>query len=74
LSSNHKLVEVYRASGEVEALAIKAMLESFGVPSILRSHASSSVHPFSVDGMGEVKVMVWDVDVEKAEELINSKE
>jgi hypothetical protein len=40
LNRNHKLVKVYRASGELEALTIKSMLESFGVPAMLRSNAA----------------------------------
>ena len=49
-----KLVDVYRASGELEAQVIKGLLESNGIRCILRSDAASSVHAFTVDGMGEV--------------------
>jgi hypothetical protein len=73
LNRNHKLVKVYRASGELEALTIKSMLESFGVPAMLRSNAAGSVHPFSVDGMGMVEVMVNESDAEYAEQLINDR-
>ncbi len=73
MNNNTKLVTVYRAVGEIEALAIKAMLESFGIPSMLKSHASSSVHVFTVDGLGEVQVMVNQGDYEEAMQLINSR-
>jgi len=65
-----KLVDVYRASGEIEAHVIKGLLESNGIPCILRSDAASSVHAFTVDGMGEVAVSVLEAMAEKARELI----
>ncbi|MDD4635748.1 MAG: DUF2007 domain-containing protein [Dehalococcoidales bacterium] len=73
MNNIHKLIRVYQASGELEALAIKSMLESFGVPAMLRSNAAGSVHPFSVDGMGMVEVMVNQTDAEYALQLINDR-
>ncbi len=68
-----KLVEVYRALGEAEALIIKSLLESNGIPSILKSHAAPSVHVFTVDGMGEYKVMVSESKAEEARRLIGEE-
>lgn len=70
MSNSEKMVEVYRATGEAEAQVIRGMLESYGIPSLLRSNAAPSVHMFAVDGMGEVKVMVWGSRVEEARRLI----
>lgn len=70
MSKGEKLVEVYKASGEMEAQVIKGLLESYGIPCLLKSNAAPSVHIFSVNGMGEVKVMVWDADLAEARELI----
>jgi len=70
LSSKEKMVEVYRAVGEAEAQIIKGLLESYGIPSLLKSMAAPSVHAFVMDGMGEVRVMVWQSAAEKARELI----
>ena len=64
------MVEVYRASGEMQAQVIKSLLESYGIPCLLKSHAAHSVHVLTVDGMGEVKVMVWESMSEKAKQLI----
>ena len=64
------MVEVYRASGDMEARVIKGLLESYGIPCLLRSDAAHSVHVFAVDGMGEVKVMVWESMVGRARRLI----
>ncbi len=64
------MVEVYRAAGEMEAQIIKGLLESSGIPCLLKSNAAPSVHVFAVDGMGEVKVMAWESMAEKARKLI----
>jgi hypothetical protein len=65
-----KMVEVYRAASEAEAQIIKGLLESCGIFCLLKSNAAPSVHMFAVDGMGEVKVMVWEEVAGKAKELI----
>jgi hypothetical protein len=70
LSSNEDMVEVYRAAGEAEAQIIKGLLESYGIPSLLKSTASPSVHAFAIDGLGEVRIMVWRSVEEKARELL----
>ncbi len=68
-----KLVDVYRASGETEAHVIKGLLESNGIPCILRSDAAFSVHAFTVDGMGEVVVSVLEAMAEEAREIIGGE-
>ena len=72
MSKGKELVEVYKAAGELEAQIIKGLLESYGIPSFLKSHAAPSVHMFAVDGMGEVKVMVLASMADRARELITS--
>ena len=74
MNKSHKLVEVYRANGEAEAKVIQGLLESYGIPSLLKSLAAPSVHVFTVDGMGEFKVMVGESTVEEAKRLIRGKE
>ena len=71
--SKHKMVEVYRAAGEIEALVIKGLLESGGISCILKSNAAPSVHMFAIDGMGEVSVMVWESRAEEAKKLIKEE-
>jgi len=67
---SEKLVDVYRASGELEAHVIKGLLESNGIPCMLRSDAAFSVHAFTVDGMGEVKVVVLESMAEEARRIV----
>ncbi|MBI2980099.1 MAG: DUF2007 domain-containing protein [Chloroflexi bacterium] len=62
------MIEVYRASGESEALIIKGLLESNGIPCFLKSNVAPSVHVFAIDGM--VKIMVDESMAEEAKRLI----
>ena len=64
------MIEVYRAVGEAEAMVIQGLLESYGIPCLLKSDAAHSVHAFAVDGMGEVRIMVWESTADKAKALI----
>ena len=66
-----KLAEVYKASNEMEAQVIKSLLESFNIHSFLKAHAAPSVHMFTIDGLGEVRVMVREEDADTARLLIN---
>jgi hypothetical protein len=72
LTENNNMVEVYKATNEMEAQVIRGLLESYGIPSLLKSHAAPSVHLFTIDGMGEVKVMVMKSMASRAKELIMS--
>ncbi len=71
--SKQRMVEVYRAAGELEALVIKGLLESNEIRCFLKSHAAPSVHVITVDGLGEVKVMVWESMARRAKELIEGE-
>lgn len=51
------LVAVYRCQ-PTEAVVVKSLLESEGVPVVLRSRLAQSVHPFSIGDQGEVTVLV----------------
>ena len=70
MSKADNLVEVYRANGEAEAHIVNGLLESNGIPCLLRSLAAPSVHAFVFDGMGEVRVMVSQSKAEEARELV----
>ena len=74
MSGNEQMVEVYRAVGEMEARVIQGLLESRKIPCLLKSSAARSVHAFAVDGMGEVRIMVWKSMADEAKELIEGKD
>lgn len=69
-AKSEKLVEVYRVAGEAAAQFIKGKLESSGIPAVLQSRAAPSVHAFTLDGMGEYRVMVLASQAEEARQLI----
>jgi Putative prokaryotic signal transducing protein len=51
------LVEVHRCD-RAEAMVVKSLLESDGIPTLLRSRLAHSVHPFTVGAQGEVVILV----------------
>jgi hypothetical protein len=68
-----KLKEVYSVWGPAEAEVIKSFLESNGIQCLLKGLVVQSVHPFSADGLGEIKIFVMEKDYDSARELISEK-
>ena len=68
------LVEVARVWGDAEALVIRGLLEENGIPCHFTSHADHSVHPFSLDGLGEVRIFVAPTHEGHARELLRQRE
>jgi hypothetical protein len=52
-----ELAEVHRCD-HAEALVVRSLFESEGIPTLLRSRLLASVHPFNVGDQGEVVVLV----------------
>ena len=75
--ANHKrtnrpgLVTVYTAFGQLEAHVIKTKLESAGIPALLDYESAGVVLGITVDGLGEVRVMVPEALAQEAEELLS---
>jgi len=68
-----KLKEVYSVWGPAEAEVIKSFLESNGITCLLKGLVVQSVHPFSADGLGEIKIFVAEKDYDVAKELISDR-
>jgi hypothetical protein len=66
-----KMVELGRVPREDEALTIKSLLDSYGIECILQSDITHSVYPFTVDGLGEVIILVSSRDLEKSKKIIS---
>jgi hypothetical protein len=66
--SETKLEKVYTASGQLEAHIIKGKLESEGIPALLQYE--SEIFGLTVDGMGQVRILVPEPLAEKAREVI----
>ncbi len=67
------LKEVHTVWGPVEADVIKSFLESNGISCLFRGKVVQSVHPFSADGLGEVKIFVSKKDFALAKKLLEDK-
>jgi len=64
--------EVYKAWGSAEAEVIKSFLQSHGIPCLLKGLVVQSVHPFTMNGLGEIKILVSEKDHGVAEKLLKS--
>lgn len=67
-----KLEKVYTAAGQLQAHVIKGKLESEGIPVLLQYE--SQVFGLTVDGMGEVRIMVPEAQAERARQVIARSE
>ncbi|MBI2160032.1 MAG: DUF2007 domain-containing protein [Candidatus Rokubacteria bacterium] len=63
------LVEVCRCD-QAEAVVVRSLLESEGIPTLLRSRLAHSVHPFTVGDQGEVVILVPASEAERARRLL----
>lgn len=68
-----ELVEIHRCD-QAEAIVVKSLLESEGIPTLLRSRLVASVHPFSVGDQGEVVVLVPKSEVVRGRTLLEMGE
>jgi len=49
---------VYRTWSDLEAQLIKGILELYGIPVSLSTDISHTLYPFTVDGLGETRILV----------------
>ncbi len=49
---------VYRTWSDPEAQIIKGILELYGIPVSLATDISHALYPFTLDGLGETRVLV----------------
>lgn len=62
--------EVTRARDQAEALVVRSLLEAYGIQVLLRTHVAQSVHPFTVGGQGEVRILVPQAAVAESRRLL----
>ena len=65
-----KTVVVHTVQGSIEAEIVQTCLRSCGIESTTQGLAVQSVHPFTVDGMGKIKILVMEKDAEAARQTI----
>jgi hypothetical protein len=71
MSAREPLVTV-RTAKYMEAHIIKGRLESEGIPVLLRYESAGLVYGITIDGLGEVKVMVPQHLAQEAKEILES--
>ena len=72
MSKEPKLVTVYTAQGQLEAQVIKTRLESEGIPVLLSYESLGIVCGLTIDGLGEVRVMVPEDLAQEVRELLGN--
>ncbi len=65
-----KTVVVHTVQGSIEAEIVQTCLRSCGIESTTQGLAVQSVHPFTVDGMGKIKILVMENEADAARQII----
>jgi len=73
MSTGEQLVTVYTAR-YMEAQIIKGRLESEGIPVLLSYESAGLIYGITIDGLGEVKIMVPKHLAEEAKEILRISE
>jgi hypothetical protein len=73
MSAREKLVTV-RTARYMEAQIIKGRLESEGIPVLLSYESAGLIYGLTIDGLGEVKIMVPKRLAEEAKEILRVTE
>ena len=66
------LKELIVVDGMVEAEIIKAKLESFSIPCILKFESAGRLFGITMNGLGKVSVMVSDENLAQAKKIIKT--
>jgi NhaP-type Na+/H+ and K+/H+ antiporter len=67
------LKELVVVDGMVEAEIIKAKLESFGIPALLKFESAGRLFGITMDGLGKVKVLVNEAQYMEAKKIIETE-
>ncbi len=67
-----ELVVVYTSNGPLGAEVIKGKLASEGIDAMLKYESAASMLPTTVDGLGEVQVLVRAEDEARARKVLST--
>jgi hypothetical protein len=67
---HEELLPVHEAQGDVEADVIRSLLDAHGIATLATGQSTQSVYPFTLDGLGKIRIMVRADDLARARELI----
>jgi len=74
VSDKSNFVVISTVQGELVANVIKSHLESEGIPVLLEYESAGIVYGLTVDGLGQVKILVPRELAEEARQIIEPKE
>ena len=63
---------VFVANGQLHAQQVRSFLEAEGVETVLRGESLSKTHGLTLDGLGQVEILVDATDEERARALLDS--
>ena len=58
MTKEFEFIQVYVAGGEPEAYIVKGRLESAGIPVMLHYESAGIIYGLTVDGLGQMEIMV----------------
>jgi hypothetical protein len=71
MESADKLISVYKACGQPEAEIVKGRLNIENIPAVLKYESLGSVYGLTIDGLGQVEVLVPLKYAEQAREILD---
>jgi hypothetical protein len=74
MAAKSDFVVVKIVQGEPQANILKAHLESEGIPVFLKYESAGIIYGITVDGIGEVRIMVPAACAEEARKIIEPRE
>ncbi len=74
IESTGDKLSVIAIARQIEAQIIKGRLESEGIPVLLSYESAGLVYGLTIDGLGEVKVMVPEHLAKEAKSLLDTKQ
>jgi len=73
-SSESDFVVISTVQGELTANVIKSHLESEGIPTFLKKESAGIVYGLTVDGLGQVSILVPREFAEEAKRIIEPQD
>ena len=67
-------VVVFTAQGEIEETHVRTFLAAHDIPTFVRGEALRKTHALTLDGLGEVEIMVAGEHADEARSLLEAVE
>jgi putative signal transducing protein len=61
---------IFQTWNDSEAELVRGILESYGIPCRIRSSISHQVYPFTMDGLGEIRLEIPSEAAEEARRIL----